>query len=496
MIFDGPFEELVDLTFGHPWHGLWRAADGKILTPGGQLVATPGQAPSSYGTSHRAGGDCYRLAVPGQAAVETTPAEVAEGKTWLNYALMSGQSRRLYGKILGALSWLYVAPDSTVWKASLTFTGARAGTVLLKRFGVIGGSAPAQTQTLNFSMPSADVGGADRMIEDIWTDGSKVLVACCDYLSDPDYYGEMRFLKGVMRLTLGGVPPAATLAATVEVTYTEADPPITQTASTSWHKAVWDDTGGVSTLASMTIVASMPDFTDLPPFHSGMAVLASMNGLTRISEPVIGACFDAAGAVLRATVRVQIDVNLTISATARDSMHVIDIGGSGTAQTTIAFKLAGQSKTYTIDSTMTIVGDTPTSDLYDVQFTHVYGSKTGTATISHGGVGFGWPMPMLSDVASPVTGAGIFCWIGPTGGQTTWLVWDYKRYSNGLFGIDESAYGVGTATLATPWKHSDLLSISGKTARDTSSAAQFDAYASRHPATGEVAFSSSPICWV
>lgn len=491
----GELGDLDEVTrFGHPWHGLWKSAGNVIQTPGGGDIANPGTSPASYGAMRHAAGDCYAIKVPGQPAVTTTPAEAEAGETWLNYALLSGYNRRLYGKNLGPTDWIYVAPDKSVWLAALTFTGPKAGAILLKRFGVMPGAAT--TQTLTFSLPSADVGGAERLIEDILPDGSQVLVACADYIEDADYYGKMRYFKGAFKLSLAGTPPAATLAAAVEVTYTLADPSYTAAATTTWFKAVWSDVGGTSNLVSTTVDTTYPDFSSLPEFHNGMAVAVGLEGLINVKEPIVGLYFDAAGAVQRVKIKTQTSISITNSATARDNSYVIDISGSGTATTTIVFSLGSESTTYTVSSSFSITGDEPTSEAYSTSFSHVFGAKTGSGTTPHTGAGFSWPVPLQSDAALVVIGAGVFAWIGPTGSETTELGWDFRRYGNGLFGITEFSYGVGTATPPTSWKHGDLLSLSGKTGRGTTSSGQFDAYASRHPVDGTVAVAGESVCWV
>lgn len=93
---------------GQPYHGV--LIDGRLTLSTGATIDWPG---APYG-------DCYRFQVPGVPALEMTPAEVVAeaslGREWRTTALLTGHMRNYAGIIVGSNSWLYGAPDGTVWR--------------------------------------------------------------------------------------------------------------------------------------------------------------------------------------------------------------------------------------------------------------------------------------------------------------------------------------------------------------------------------------------
>lgn len=479
---------------GHPQHGLWRASDDKIVGAGGVLLNRPGSFPAGNGVQKENAGDCYRVQVPGQPAASTTPAETAAGLTWLNYGLLSGHNRRLYGVDIGANCWLYVAPDKSIWHAKLEiFTGS--GRVTFKRFGVFGGAVV--TQVVNFSTAGFDVGGLDRAIDDIWIDGSKVLVSYHSWVSNDVYNGPCRYFKGCVKLTLGGTPPAATVAATLEVSYTEADPSPTETATRQWLRVIWDDRVTPPVIASSAVVTTQPNPADKPEFHTMVALGVGMSGNTSIKESVVGAYFDNLGNVQRVKVKVSTAVSISTTDQPRADQEVIDFTGSGTSTTTLTFSVGSQSTSYQITSTLAGSGYvTSAGGSYTTTATHTYEGATGTYTAAGGGAAYPWHFPLAGDIPLVITGGGLFFGIGFIGGNHNFIGHDFRRYGPGLFGVTQWQYVVDSGVAPTQWKHRALISLDAVTARSVTNAGQFDAYASRHPVSGEVQYAPTPVCWV
>lgn len=104
-------------NIGNPWHGLYKQSTGLITTPSGIEVELPsGQYPLT--------GDCFLVALPGLPEPETSDSDAAVGKTWLNYALISGRNRVFYGRTLGE-GIVYVAPDRSTWRVVVSPWGTR-----------------------------------------------------------------------------------------------------------------------------------------------------------------------------------------------------------------------------------------------------------------------------------------------------------------------------------------------------------------------------------
>ena len=232
MIFAGE-------KFGHPWHGAWSSATGKISTPSGGDIDCPGQPPRVrvqnlpryVDTAHS--GDCFKVAVPGQPAVTTTPEEAAAGKTWLNYGLMSGASHRLLGIELGKDDWIYIAADGSRWRASWSHSplDLAASTTVnfglrLRRFGEFAGAAVDLEQTIILSVPLAldrpspgqsmyPLNGAEAArahigIDDIRSDGARALLAVQSELQVDSCPLCGRVIFAIHELRISGTPPSAT----------------------------------------------------------------------------------------------------------------------------------------------------------------------------------------------------------------------------------------------------------------------------------------------
>ena len=171
------------MIFGHPYHGLVR--DGHLTLPNGQTIAYP----------QPKGGDCSIFRVPGTPPVSRTADEaafdMAHGHQWLDYALISGSDRRLYGKPLGPFSWIYSEGPGQSW--IITPLVSASGTLLtisltVRPFGRLGVTGSPSTVTA--SVPSSSI-GALSLICDHTPDGSRAILR----LNDPSYGGTRAFIE-------------------------------------------------------------------------------------------------------------------------------------------------------------------------------------------------------------------------------------------------------------------------------------------------------------
>lgn len=172
---------------GYPWHGLYRAATDKITTPAGGDVSLPGY--SNPGID----GSTFLIQIPGRPAVETTTAEAASGKTWLNYAIVAGKNGFIYGQAMGVERMIYVDPAGRCWLLAIHASGSRDdGAVELYvrwvRFGLFVDAVEASavewvataTKTVGFTLHTGyPVPGDSSWVEiqDISPNGQRLLLA-------------------------------------------------------------------------------------------------------------------------------------------------------------------------------------------------------------------------------------------------------------------------------------------------------------------------------
>jgi len=192
---DGETYDLNEIErFGDPWHGLVKG--GVIELPNSGTKALAGETPVS--------GDCFLVQVPGQPAVTTSAEDAAEGMTWTNYGLLYGSQHILYGVALNELSWLYIAPDETVWRVQYA---NGSGDLTFTRFGLLGEDPAAVAQTISLS--GVDTGYFTRCL-DLTATGNKALIGSA---VESVYYTPSRaaanILGGVFLIEISGTPPAA-----------------------------------------------------------------------------------------------------------------------------------------------------------------------------------------------------------------------------------------------------------------------------------------------
>lgn len=205
-------------------HGLWSQSTGMVLTPGDVAIPLRGSAPAPNPDSFTiegTTGDSVVLRVPGTPPVVRTPEELAAdseaGRTWLDYAILAGGQRRLYGKHLGEMAWIYAAPDGSRWLMEINGTDVTA-----KRFGVVPSTPTepvvAQTMDLGITIPGSGSFPLLYAIDDINSDGSEIaLVAglfASVWVESPMRW--LRYVDKVWRVAVSGVPPAASVTVTLE----------------------------------------------------------------------------------------------------------------------------------------------------------------------------------------------------------------------------------------------------------------------------------------
>jgi hypothetical protein len=192
---DGETYDLNEIErFGDPWHGLVKG--GVIELPIAGTRALPGTIP--------VGGDCFKVQVPGQPAVTTSAEDAAQGMEWTNYGLLYGSQHILYGIALNELSWLYIAPDNSVWRVQYA---NGSGALTFTRFGLLGEDPADVAQTISLS--GVDTGYFTRCL-DLTATGNKALIGLA---VESVYYTPSRaaanILGGVFLIEISGTPPAA-----------------------------------------------------------------------------------------------------------------------------------------------------------------------------------------------------------------------------------------------------------------------------------------------
>jgi hypothetical protein len=192
------------LKLGDPWHGLIQG--GTVRLPGGKTrpVARPG-----IGV-----GVVYPLIPYGVTPDATADAaDVAAGRTWLNYGLLAGAC--LYEQSLGASSWVYIAPDNStwrvayahvllagVWKLQLQFYPLRRVFLTADKWGGL-------AQTIEVAVNPAPWSYTQGLLYDLDSKGAQAI-----FVNNP--YPHQR-VTGAAYLNIQGIPPAATATYTLVI---------------------------------------------------------------------------------------------------------------------------------------------------------------------------------------------------------------------------------------------------------------------------------------
>ena len=214
--------------FGACDHGLY--GNGTITAPGGVTMPMAGVAPGDPSAPFESSaGDSIALRVPGTPPITRTPeelaADTAAGRTWLDYGIVAGGNRVLYGKALGARAWVYAAADGSRWLIELNNPTTSGATLTAKRFGTIPKTEdePAAVQAVALTMPTESVSPSFPelwTVDDVDSSGSHAAV-CMGFFAAPwdaDGGGPLwlRYINRVYEISLAGIPPSMTATVTLK----------------------------------------------------------------------------------------------------------------------------------------------------------------------------------------------------------------------------------------------------------------------------------------
>lgn len=195
------FDQDEIARFGDPWHGLYRG--GVLELPTAATRALPGAAPAN--------GENYKVMIPGQPAVTTDAGDTAAGMTWLNYGVLSGKDKRLYGVNLGEMKWIYVDADNLPWLATLSLSGTTL-TVSLVTFGVMEGTPATYSASTSLTLPAS----TELKIDDIDSAGRQLALTARKSFTEEIEDLNWSVCQKVWLLTISGAAAAVSLALSLE----------------------------------------------------------------------------------------------------------------------------------------------------------------------------------------------------------------------------------------------------------------------------------------
>lgn len=224
---------------GMPWQG---------LVSGNQLQLANGSSKNWSMTIGNYGDTIYQKMpwAPGYSATPDQALEdLAAGRTWRDWFLLSGDSKGIYGRFSrafgGAMGWVYAGPDGRPWFVAIyginTSHTAFNGYVEARLFGGFGVAAETQSAPLVLadngqpgSWPIATVdgielpGGSNFRLMDVLPDGSKAIF-CLTYQAESGQ-GSAAALgyipAGFWLVELSGTP-GVDFVADVSVLYTRSE---------------------------------------------------------------------------------------------------------------------------------------------------------------------------------------------------------------------------------------------------------------------------------
>lgn len=201
------------VNFGNPFHGYWvngvftlPNAAVKTLTQqpkGGAAdfpeygLAAAGNVYSGYWPSH---GDCQLVEIAGLPAPENTTADTAAGRTWLNYALISGASHLYCGKELGNNGFIYIDPANKPWHLRISKPNTNF-VIDFKKIGDFFGTNVIGSITV--AEAGSGVSGVKTVL--VSDANSKGRTVCIDTFSNASYGINLSSRKPV-RVVLTGTP--------------------------------------------------------------------------------------------------------------------------------------------------------------------------------------------------------------------------------------------------------------------------------------------------
>lgn len=225
-----PFDEVVRI--GDPWHGL--VVGGQINLPNGQTRPYVGDAPQ--------GGDAYKIKIPDYPAVTTSATDQALGMQWLNFGILAGRNRVIYGKTLSG-SWFYIDPAGARWRISCS-SGTDSVNVTLV-------SADNTVSQVISNVPLSPLLHADLRVSlsgkpihvvDISSTGRKAILTWDDTDSPIPVDGEAMLWnpQAIALLEVSGTPPSATATFTkLRDRKADGDPFEEYGTPNSYHVTEW-----------------------------------------------------------------------------------------------------------------------------------------------------------------------------------------------------------------------------------------------------------------
>lgn len=492
--------------FGACDHGLY--GNGTITAPGGVTMPMAGVAPGDPSAPFESSaGDSLALRVPGTPPITRTPeelaADAAAGRAWLDYGIVAGGNRVLYGKALGARAWVYAAADGSRWLIELNNPTTSGATLTAKRFGVIPKSdgEPAPVQTIALTMPTPAVSPSFVelwTVDDVDSSGAHAAV-CTGFFASPWDTQDgaplwLRYIDRIYEVSLSGVPPAMSAAVTFKQggQWVGTLEQTNEVTSNGWLQFRGDPDGnGVDDYlyAEWTIPA--------PATPAGFAVFGQyryqVGTFLEVARFAVGACYD--DDVFR-LVTLEQRAESTRTAT-YDPAALADLG---TGATTLPF-----TGTFTATTRVRLyVGETPLeavmTDSGTVAGTLAYDLTRTTTTSSDGFADLDGatvrtdPAAEASDyVANNIEGSIGHFWFWPS--RLSNRAWSLVAVNLGsMYAWANGAgphYQIGVAsTVEQPRLMREIADLSG-----TRSA--LHGYATSHPVTGAVQRSADDVlCWV
>lgn len=478
---------MIGLSKGHggyPWHGLWRQSTGKITTPAGQVIDAP------FDPYLINSGACWMVKIDGLPEVTTTVDEENQGKTWLNYALLCGSGRALYGKSLGDNGSIYIDGHGQPWLMRCNVAGSRTvglieATVSLRRFGVAGPLATQHnyaTVSAGFqtapAYPYPNSAGGWGVHLDMSRDGRRHLIGV--ERDGSPVPGDWLGYACIAQLSVTGSPADGDVAISIQV--------IADETAESWDMAtVWDGFGSVwvHRVDEDTITVLYGDREFYYPLLGGLPAPHSRSN----SRLVLGAArFSANGAPEVLMVRSKYRRELFLDSETLGERSYTQVGRDIESVTMslevvgVVVGLSGLTRTTAFTQTLGLDGASysavETTDEGGSIYIRSYANPSG---VREGGW-FGF------EVAPPNSLERYGICQRLSNSVYSLRSWGYSATTgSGLISSDRYIFGPAVGIIGSD---PSIMAL------PASPASAHPVYATEHPVTGAVVRSTSPVCWV
>lgn len=483
--------EFANGNGGFPWHGIFRSSTGKITAPNGVQIDAPW--PSSFINS----GECWQIQIPGLPEPTTSAQDAAKGMSWLNYGLISGNERALYGVHLGSDASIYLDSHNKPWLMRLALGGSRASasvgaTVSLKRFGIIGPEESPIIYPQAVAMFSTSVdypySGAGYPVHlDISRNGREHLVGIMRNAALVP--GGWAGYACIAKVVISGCPDDGDVAVAVTVLADET--------GENWDSApVYSGSRTAYPYCNLetgeTNVAYGADYTDIPAGMFGMTIAGLPGGLEKSASRYMigGARFSAAGAADIVMFRASYHRKLIIenetfgfksytqvgtdteSVTMTLDINGVDVGQAGLSRVTEFSQTISQGN----PATMSAV---ETTDEGGTTHARSYGGEAYISGSARNGF-FGFSVAFSNDLEKygmAMRLSNSVYSLRSWGYSTSTFEISNTRF---IFGPAVGVTGVDSTTIVLPASATD----------------DHPNFASEHPVTGQVVRSNTPVCWV